>query len=256
MSQAARCRALSGKIFLKNLGIPSQPYLLIGNAQAELAITETEQTQPDYTNPAGGNACAFKEIDTVGLTLTVFDFKADNLSKAVFGNSTAGNATPIVNEAITIFTDGALVPTARVINSSVAVVVSIGATNYVQGTDYIVSAGGIVVIPGSALDVAVLAGVGTPKSVAGVVDYTPRASDIIQAITTSAGVYAVKLEGYNKADNNKEELWTIHRMLLGPTGSFSLISREFGSFVLNASITADSTRPPGESQYFNIEVVG
>lgn len=250
----ARCRALSGKIFIKNLGIAAQPFLPIGNAQAELTTTETEQTQPDFTNPAGGNACSFKEIDQVGLALTIYDFRPENLNRAVLGDLAAANATAILDEAVTIFNDGALIAATRVVDTAAATTLTVGATTYVEDTDYSVSPAGFIVIAGSALDTAVNAGAGTPKSISGLFDYVPQLGNVVEALRQSSGSYALKIEGLNKADSNKAEVWTIHKVLIGPTGSFTIISREFGSFTMNGSITADTSQPAGKSQYFKIEV--
>lgn len=251
----SRCRALSGIIYLKNLAIANQPYLPLGNAQAEFAATEVEQTQPDYTSVAGGNACSFKEIESVGLTLTVYDFKADNLAKAILGTKTTLNTTAIVDEPINLFNKSALNPTNRIVNGLLATVLTVGATTYVKGTDWNLSGAGVVVIAGSALDTAINLNASVPPFLVAAFDYTPKGTDVVEALMQSSGTYAVKIIGFNKADNNKEEIWTIHRLLIGPTGNFTIISREFGSFTLNGSITADTTRPNGESQYLDIELV-
>lgn len=254
---AQRCRVLAGEIFLKDLSIANQPYLSVGNATAELVTSETEQTQPDYTSVAGGNACSIKDIDSVGLNLTLFNFDAGNIALAVFGTKAAavgGAFTSGTPDNITLFSDGALCPLAKIPTNSVAVV-KIGATTYVQNTDYTVGPGGVRVIPGSALDTAVLASpTGTPKRLAATAEYTYGASDVIEALKASGKTYAVRIEGKNRADNSKAEIWDIWKLTTGPAASFNVITREFGEVAIAATVTPDTSKPNNESQYFRITV--
>lgn len=247
----SNCRILAGEVFVQDLGVADQPLLSIGNAQLSLAITEEEQTLPDYTSLAGGNACSIKTIAGVELTGTLYDFRVSNLALAVFGEASSAVAGNVTAEALDAFTDGALnllehIPTAGTVD------VKIGLTTYTEDTDYTVTKGGFVVIDGSALDTAILAGTGTPKHVAVTVDYSYGAEDLVEALTASGKTFRVVVQGRNRADGGKGEMWDFYQAQFGPVGGINIISREFGSYELKAEVIADTTKPPGETQYFRV----
>jgi len=247
------CRILAGMVYVRDLSVANQPLLPIGNAQASLAISEETQELPDYTNPAGGNACSVRDISGVALTLTMYDFKQQNIALAVFGNVTNGAGAAVVNEVVEGYAGGAINPLAHVPNDAVPVVVSIGATNYVEDTDFVIKGGGYIVIAGSALETAILAGAGTPKHATTQVDYTWAADITVEALVTSGKTFEMLIDGTNKANNNSHEVWRLFKVQFGPTGGLNIITREFGSMEVAAEVIADTTKAPGLSQYFTVK---
>lgn len=244
---------------MQDVSLANQPLLYIGNSSAALGVTETEVSQDDLTSQAGGKACTLKTIDTVSLDLSVFNASAANIARAIFGTEVSQAATAIVAESIVGFL-GALIPTKRVINTTVPPVVkdtSATPVTYVLNTDYVVNSAGIEVVPGSSLETAILASalVGTPKRLLLTIGYTPKADSAIEALAAGGKSYRVRIQGLNRADSGKEEIWDIWNVAFGPTGTFQIISKDFSSFDVKGNITPDTTRPPGESQYFKVTVV-
>jgi hypothetical protein len=246
------CRILAGMVYVKDLSVANQALLPIGNAQASLAITEETVDLPDYTNPAGGNACSVRDISGVELTLTMYDFKPENIALAVFGAVTAGVGAVVVAEPVMAFAGGGTNPLANIPTKG-TVHVKVGATTYIEDTDYGVSGGGFVVIAGSALETAIVAGIGTPKHLAVTVDYTWAASVTVEALVTSGKTFEMLIDGKNKANNNSPEVWRLWKVQFGPTGGLNIITREFGSMEVKAEVLPDTTKPPGQSQYFRIQ---
>lgn len=247
------CRILAGMVYVRDLSVAQQPLLPIGNAQASLAIAETTVDLPDYTNPAGGNACSVRDITGVELTLTMYDFKPENIALAVFGNTVAGAGAAVINEVVEGYVAGAINPLAHVPVDSIPVVVSIGATNYVEDLDFVIKGAGYIVLVGSALETAILAGAGTPKHSTTQVDYTWAAEKTVEALVTSGKVFEMLIDGLNKANNNSHEVWRLWKAQFGPTGGLNIITREFGSMEVKAEIIADITKAPGLSQYFTVK---
>ena len=251
---ASRCRVLAGNIYVQDLSIPNQPFLPIGNAQAELAIEEEEQTQPDFTSVAGGNACVIKDISSVNLNLGIFNFSYENMALAVFGvnsKKVAGSFTSGTPDNFTVFNGEALSVLDK-IPTNLTAVVKVGATTYLQNTDYTVTAGGILVISGSALDIAIAANLSVPPRLAATAEYAYGAENVIEALEASGKTYAVRIVGANRADNAKPEIWDIWKISTGPAASFNVITREFGQVDIVASVLPDDTKPSNESRFFRI----
>lgn len=247
------CRILAGMVYVKDLSAANQPFLPIGNAQASLAISEETQELPDYTNPAGGNACSVRDISGVALTLTMYDFKQENIALAVFGKVEAGAGATVTNEASEAFAGGAINPLAHIPNPASPVVVSVGLTNYAEDVDFVVQGAGYIVLEGSALETAILAGAGSPPHITAAVDYVWSADITMEALVTSGKLFEMVIDGKNKAANNSAEVWRLYRVQFGPTGGLNIITREFGSMEVNAEVLADTTKPPGDSQYFTVK---
>ncbi len=246
------CRILAGKVYVRDLSVADQPLLFIGNAQAGIAITESEQTLPDYTSSAGGNACAIKTIDKVELELTFYAYNMRNLALACFGTADTNAGDTVTAEALNAFGDAALNQLAHVPTVG-TVVVSVGLTDYTEDTDYTVVGGGFVVIDGSPLAIAIAAGTGDPKHLAVTVAYTYAAEDTMDALTTSGKTFQVVVDGKNRADGNKPEIWDLYQCQFGPTDKLTIITRDFGSFNAKAEVIADTSKPDGEGQYFFVK---
>jgi hypothetical protein len=247
----AKCRIAAGKIYAKDLSVANQPYLPIGNAQLAIAIEEEEQTLPDYTNVAGGNACSVRDISGVGLTLTMYDFDKKNLALAVYGAYGAPAGASIVDEPVQLFEEG-IAPVAHMPTNTGTL--EVGATTYVAGTDYNVTAGGIQVIAGSALATAIAASPdGDPPYLDALFSYTHGIEDVVDALVTSGKTFALLVDAKNKAAGGAAEVWRFHKVQFGPTGGLNVITREFGSFEVGGEVLADDTQPDGESQYFTIQ---
>lgn len=246
------CRILAGMVYVRDLSVAQQPLLPIGNAQAALAVAQTTVDLPDYTSPAGGNACSVTDISGVELTLTMYDFKPANIALAVFGNANIGAGASVVGEVVEGYAGGAINPLAHV-PTAATLVVKVGATTYVLNTDYVAKGAGYVVLAGSALETAILAGAGTPKHITTQVTYTWAADTTVEALVTSGKTFELLIDGQNKANNNSAEVWRLFKVQFGPTGGLNIITREFGNMDIKGQVIADTTKAPGLSQYFTVK---
>jgi hypothetical protein len=252
------CRKAAGAMYLRLKTQPNQPFIFIGNAQATLNTEVEELSVPDYTNPAGGNACTSKDVSKVSLDLTMYDFKSDNLARAIQGGSTVSSVATITDEVIRVFAEDTLCPTRQLINTSVPPVLSLQstpATLYVINTDFTAEAGGIRVIAGSSLETAINATVGAVKSLVCLIDYTPRARVTLEALTRAGDQYEFLLIAQNRAKGNKTERWNIYTVEFGPASALNLVTREFGSLDLTGECLPDITKGDGlsTSRYYQIQ---
>jgi hypothetical protein len=251
------CYKAAGRIYFRNKELANQPYLFVGNAQAELNTTETETSVPDYTSVAGGNACVDKIIDKVTLGLTFYDFQAANLARAVAGALSTGAVTPVTDEIVNAFI-GELCPTAQLINVATPPVVSsaagIGGTAYTVNVDYTYTKDGIRVVPGGPLATAIAAGSGTPKSVQVFIDYTPLARDVIQALTKSGSQVECLILTENRANAGKFGRWQFWTVQLSAAAAIAIITRDFSNLALTGEVLPDATKNVGgNSAYFVIQ---
>ena len=217
----------------------------VGNASTfKYSFTEDKKELRDSQDPAGGTADSVTRIDVVSGTIDFRNFSAENLALALWGTTSTGGVTAITGEAHVI-NAGAFVPTARLINTAVAPVVKKGAT-VVATSDYVVSKGGI----------TIAATISTATVVSGdaiTIDYTPVASQSIQAIINSAPNVSIFLEGVNTVDG-KYETVAIYKAKLSVAQEVNAIGDDFGTLTINFTVTKDTTvTGAGISQFLKLE---
>lgn len=209
------------------------------------AFTQEEKKLLDYASPSGGiDATVVRLSDSTG-SMDLRHFTPDNLAMALWGTTAAKNATPIVGEAGGKIVPNMFVPTARLINTSVAPVVKKGAT-VIDTDDYTVSAGGITIAA-----TITTAGVISGDSIT--IDYTPALSDQVQALITSAPDVSIHVEGINEVDG-KYTVGRFYKCKLGVAAGIDLIGDDFGTLAVSFTIQKDETVVGvGISQYFQLE---
>lgn len=213
-------------------------------SEVTLAFTESEQTLPDYTNISGGTDASYKRIDTVTLSIAPRHYTPDNLAMCFWGGTAAVAATPVESEA-SIVRAGAFVPTAKLIDTSVPIVVEKGATTVDSG-DYTVFPSGVQWKDGSFTTVDLA------DEDAVTIDYTPLAATDIEALISAAPEISVWFEGVNAID----EKYTVLHGYKGKVGvaqNISLVGDDFGTLALTITLERDDTiTAPGKSKYFKL----
>lgn len=217
----------------------------VGNASKfEYAFSEQKNELRDYQDPAGGTADSVTRIDVVSGSIDFRDFSPENLALALWGSTSALGTTPITGEAHVIKT-GRFIPTARLINTSVAPVVKKGATT-VLAADYVVSKGGITIA-------ATITTGGVADGDAITIDYTPVASADVQAIINSAPNVSIFLEGVN-AVTGKYASVRVFKAKLGVAQNVGAIGDDFGTLSVSFTVVKDTTiSGAGISQFLKLE---
>jgi len=224
----------------------------VGNV-SDLTLNFEYETKEliDYTQGGGGTYNSLERISSSGFTFTFHDYSAENLAMALYGTSAAVTAATVTDEAIAapsdVATNDGLVTTASMIDTSQTVTVTNTAATvtYTQDTDYTVSAAGVVLLAAGAIanDQDLL------------IDYTKKAHDLVQALTTSGGEYVMVFDGLNDAQSGDEVVVKIYRAKPSPAEGLPLIGDDFAANTVTGKVVKDTTiTTTGLSQYFKIAV--
>ena len=222
----------------------------VGNvSELSFTINEEKKELADYTSTGGGLYNSLRRITGVEMTLTMHDYSAENLAVALFGSSSAVTAAAVTGESISAPADlssgDRLVRTANLIDtaSSVTLTSDPAGTTYVEGTDYNVTAAGVVLLSaGTITDSAAL-----------LVNYTKKAADVVEALTSSAQEYELVFDGLNEAQSDTPVSITVYRAKFGGAQGLGVIGDEFASLQLNGDVLKDtSITTTGLSQYMAI----
>ena len=218
----------------------------VGNASDfSYSFSETKKELLDYQDPAGGTAATVVKLDKVEGKMDLRVFSLNNLALALWGtaNPTLG-VTAITTEAHVI-NAGAFIPTERIINTTVAPVVTKGGTT-IATADYIVSAGGITIA-------ATISTAGVADGDAINIAYTPKASGSVQSLINTAPEVSMFFEGVNGVDG-KTTTVRMFKAKLGVAQNVGMISEDFNTLSVTFTINKDTTVVgAGLSQFLKIE---
>ena len=217
--------------------------LPLGNVSAaNVRITEDKKELLDYQSAGGGQANALRRIQTVELGLTLRDFSAANIAKALFGAASVVAAGTAVTESVVGYED-ALTPLGKAGITNLVVKDVTDTTTYVAGTDYdLVRSGLWVYSAGAIANGATLH-----------LTYDHPAQNVVEALVNSGLEYEVFLDGLNEAQSGKAVSIRFHRLRFGPIADWGLISDDYGEIALTGDLLKDSTiTTSGLSQYMKV----
>jgi len=223
----------------------SRAFVSAENASAfSISASEDKKSLTDFVGGGGGVDSALVRLSDVTGTIDLRHFTNANLAMLLWGSTAPLNTTAIVGEAGGKIIPGNYVPTKRLINKSLAVVVKKGAT-VILPADYTVRNSGILIS----------AAITTPSVLAGdsiTIDYTPKSSSVIESLTSSAVDVSILFDGANEVDG-KRGVWSIYKAKLGALQNLSLIGEDFATASVGFTIQRDDTILTG-SKYFKAEI--
>jgi len=194
----------------------------------------------------------------VNCTITIENWIAANLAKALRGDATTLASGTATDEAIIGFPG--LVTALRYIKVA-AVVVKQGATTltrYTDGTvpwDYKLNADAGSIMLNDAVLMAYVGYVPTSPVTAGAaltVSYTYVSQQLVDPLTQALNDSWLRFEGLNTVEENAPVIVDIFRFSNDPLKELALLSDTFGQFVLEGAVLKDDTRLSG-SKYFSIK---
>ncbi|MDR2221017.1 MAG: hypothetical protein LBE24_10650 [Methylobacillus sp.] len=202
------------------------------------------QNMPDYRSEAGGNYDSYSRINTVSVEIEVLEFTAENIAMMLWGEVTAQTAQPITGEEHKIYA-GAFIPTDRIIDRTVPIVVTAGSTA-IDTDDYVVSDGGITIA-------ATISTTGVVDGDTITIDYTPTVSNDVQTLLKSSPEISIYFEGYNR-NTGKPRTARLFRVKLGAMSNLDNIGTAYATAPLTCELVKDETViGQGLSQYFSLE---
>jgi hypothetical protein len=238
-------------------------FLPVGNASNfELDASETTEEVKDYTSPAGGIACAFRELDKVTIALSLRCHTPRNWALATQGAGADAelDTAAIVDEPHALW-PGTVEPLEHIPDTGVAVVVSAAdtPTTYIEGTDYeITPAGSIRHLAGGSIPAPTVAlGKGVPNIQ---VSYTRAAQTLIQLYAAKPQAVALHFDGYNVAESPIVPVhFDLYNVVFGPAAKIQVIGDNLAVMELTGTVMRDTTRALGTltnpfSQYGTLKI--
>lgn len=236
-------------------GLPFQKVGLVSTIQH---ATETNTlTLNDTTTPQGGEYDSLDRVTSVTLTISFREIFTWVLAALVWGSATEVAAATHTDEVKRAGVDGTIALDHMPL--AVTAVTGPGAAEldpdieFDEDDDWIMTGSGIQVVPGGALEAAIIAAGVTPYNVS--VDYSSAAVDVIEALTNSGKTFEFLFEGENAAGTQKrvEARFFMCRLNLA-TAMDWINTEDFGAFEATAKVLRDDSRVgAGTSKYFRIK---
>jgi len=221
----------------------------VGNASAiEVNVTETTEIVKDYTTPAGGTHCNFREINELQGKFTLHCHTPKNLIRGLYGaGADEGIASAVVVAEPQVLHLGSIIPLNHLIDESVAPVVKAAgaATVYVAGTDYIVTPGGSIehVATGSIPAPTVTAGTGAPNIE---VSYTRKVQSQIQLAAAISPSQFLHFDGFNVAATPQYAMqFDLFKVRLSTGATLQLVGDNLSKLDFTFTAERDFARPVG-----------
>ena len=227
-----------GRLFAKEIGGTDNWEL--GNCSAvDLSATSKEAGLKNFKT-GQGNANSSERVDEVSFSITLHDIEKDNLQMMLYGEQTTVVAGSVTDEAI-VGKIGGLSRTAQINISTVVVTDSPMTQTYVDGTDYEVTAAGIVVLDGGSI----------ADNDDLLIDYAYSEAQVVEALVNSAKEYELTFVGLNDAQNGKATVVDLFRMKTSIFESLALISEDYAAPTIKGKLSEDSTKTgAGISKFF------
>ncbi len=197
--------------------------------------------------------CGQVSIDSVELSMSVSCKSSANLAQAFWGTATEtlNLLSPVEDEALEVSINGiyeahsfhAFRP-AGVNPLSVTLVRTDTNETLVNGIDYSANEFGIEFINGFSLPVN--------EVINASYSYLSTSHKTIEPLTEVKKPITITFFGRNASDM-KPVLVTLHKVLISPASSYSLISDSFENLDFRGILLADENKGQGSSQYFNIK---
>jgi hypothetical protein len=210
-------------------------------------LRQQEETRDlrDYQNPGGGLANSIPRIQSVEFALTMRDFVAENWALSTSGSHSNVAAGSAVDEPHTAKL-GHLIRLTHMDPADLVVVdAATELVTYDLGTDYEVSAAGIVPLASGAIS----------EDEDLFVSYDYSARRVIEALTQSGQEYEVTVAGLNEAQSGKPVVIDIWRWKPGPAQEVPLIGDDFGEQAVAGRILRDTSKGAGVSGYYRVSQV-
>ncbi|UYK82313.1 hypothetical protein NG829_08485 [Xanthomonas sacchari] len=233
----------SGEIHLRKRGA-AKAFRGIGNCSAFSFAPQTNRINLlDSTQPGGGNRNSVDRITEVQVSFTMHDFSAENFADVLRGTATNIVAGSAVDELVVAYKDG-VTPLLNLATEITAVKPATGSTSYVKGDDWDIKNGALYIPAGSSITEPVAAAANLKVS------YAYGAAERLQALVNPNEEYELLFLGFNEARSGKKVRAQAYRVSGGVIGELALIGEQHGAGTVTGTLSKDTSKPAGVSQYF------
>jgi hypothetical protein len=241
----------SGRILTRARGA-SSGLIELGNCSAlTFGVEQEKKSLRDFRSPGGGAYNSLDRITSVNMSITATDLSPQNLSMALYGNTSAVVGGSITNEPQVAYAGGYLTTDYDATAITAVKNKITPATVYTAGTDYIFQYGAIFIPAGSTIPVP-----SDPDTPNITIDYTSKSGNLVQALTSAAQELEMVFLGLNEADSGSSATVKVWRAKFGPAASIALIGDDYASLEMSGSLLADASKTGLVSQYFQTFLEG
>jgi hypothetical protein len=215
----------------------------VGNCpQMQVEITE-EVKELESFRPGGGLYNSVRRVKKAMLKLTLDDWTQENMALALYGDAQSVPSGSVTDESHTAWLDG-VVRLAQAPSAITTVTNATGDVTYVEGTDYEIEAGGLLIPEDSTI----------PDGSEILVDYSHGAADVLEALTNSGQEMTIYLSGKNLAEGSAVNLVDVYRVRFGPTKNLALLGPDYAKIELEGDMIKDDSKTgAGISQFMRIQ---
>lgn len=234
----------SGEIHLRKRGA-AKPFRGIGNCSAFSFSPQTNRvTLMDSTQPGGGTRNSVERVTEVQISFTMHDFSAANFADVLRGTASVIVAGNVADELVVAYKDG-VTPLANIASDITGVKgAAAGGAAYEKGKDWDIKSGALY-IPADSTIAAPVDGAPNLK-----VTYANTASERMQALVNPSEEYELLFIGTNEANSGKRVRAQAYRVSGGVIGELALIGEQYGGGTVTGTLSRDTSKPAGVSQYF------
>ena len=249
MARSTHAYLGSGEVKMRVVGALA-PFIPIGNASALVFGAALDQKSlKNFRKPGGGTYAQVNRVSDVNVNITVHDLNGENLARASGGESSSRAAGTVTDESVVAY-KGGTTPLSRPPATITTVEPAGGGAAYVDGTDYLITPGGINVLATGAI----------PDVVAGaaniVVAYTNTLQTVVQAMVNSGLEYELLFEGLNEAESDLPVIVHAYRVKFAPAQAINFIGDDFAALELTGTSLPDANKVgTGVSQYWKATIV-
>jgi hypothetical protein len=212
----------------------------IGNVTAAAFSIDQDTKEKANLRGGGGNIASLTRISSIKLAITMDSFNNDNLAVALRGQVDVEASIAVAAEEVIAVMPG-LGQTNKLIDTSLTYSVTDSIDGaLVEGTDYEITAAGVLAKDGG----AIVDG-DTIK-----VTYQSKAASALEAMVGSGQEFKFVLDGLND-HNGKPSVVTAFRFKPSPTSGLDLIGEDYADFQVEGELLADTAiQTAGKSQFF------
>ncbi|KAB7767627.1 hypothetical protein [Xanthomonas maliensis] len=233
----------SGELHLRKRGA-AKPFRGVGNCSAFSFSPQTNRINLlDSTQPGGGNRNSVDRITEVQVSFTMHDFSAENFADVLRGSATSIVAGNVADEAVVAYKDG-VTPLTNLAAEITGVKPATGDAVYEKGRDWDIKNGALYV-PADSTIAAPEDGTANIK-----VTYSFGAAERLQALVNPNEEYELLFLGFNEARSGKKVRAQAYRVSGGVIGELALIGEQYGAGTVTGTLSKDTSKPAGVSQYF------